>query len=92
MALKAEPKLPNMFIAPDTAPELLPPMSIQNDQLGLLLLSVDDLRRRDEIVIGDCADMGIPVAAALAGGYAPDVQDTVQIHYGTACSLAEHCK
>ena len=61
------------------------------DQLGALLLSMEDLRRRDDLVIGACAERGIPVTALLAGGYAPDVRDTVQIHYGTACSLVEHC-
>jgi acetoin utilization deacetylase AcuC-like enzyme len=64
----------------------------EKDQLGLLLLSIEHLRQRDDLVIGACAKRGIPVAATLAGGYAPDVSDTVQIHYGTACSLAEHCR
>jgi len=64
----------------------------EQDQLGLLLLSKEDLRARDEVVIGACAERGIPVAASLAGGYAPEVSDTVDIHFGTACSLVEHCK
>jgi acetoin utilization deacetylase AcuC-like enzyme len=62
----------------------------EKDQLGTLQLSVEDLRRRDDIVIGACAKRGVPVAAVLAGGYAPDVEDTVRIHYGTACSLIEY--
>ena len=64
----------------------------KNDQLGTLQLSIEDLRQRDDLVIGSCAERGIPVAATLAGGYAADVRDTVQIHYGTACALAEHCE
>jgi len=64
----------------------------EKDRLGLLLLSTEDLRRRDDLVLGACADRRIPVAALLAGGYAPDVRDTVQIHYGTACSLVEHAR
>ncbi len=64
----------------------------EKDQLGLLLLSREHLRRRDDILIGACAERGIPVAALLAGGYAPHVGDTVQIHYGTACSLVQHSR
>jgi acetoin utilization deacetylase AcuC-like enzyme len=60
------------------------------DQLGSLRLSIADLKRRDELVIGACAERGIPTAAVLAGGYAPRVEDTVAIHYGTALTLIEH--
>jgi len=64
----------------------------EKDQLGLLLLSIEDLRRRDDLVLGACAERRVPAATVLAGGYAPDVRDTVQIHYGTACSLVEHAR
>jgi len=64
----------------------------ERDQLGLLRLSVEDLRRRDDLVLGACAERRVPAATVLAGGYAPDVRDTVQIHYGTACSLVEHVR
>ena len=63
----------------------------ERDTLGSLQLSMQHLRRRDDIVIGSCADRGTPVAVVLAGGYAPDVRETVEVHYGTACSLAKHC-
>jgi len=63
----------------------------EKDQLGTLMLSIEQLRQRDDLVVGACAERGIPVAATLAGGYAPEVKDTVEIHFGTACSLAEHC-
>jgi len=62
----------------------------EQDQLGALLLSREDLRQRDELVIGSCAERGIPLAAVLAGGYAPRLEDTVSIHFATACSLIEH--
>jgi hypothetical protein len=39
IALVAEPTLPSMFIVPETAPELLPPISIQNVQLGAIVIS-----------------------------------------------------
>ena len=51
-----------------------------NDQLGGLSLSLEGLRRRDELVFS-FRRKGVPVAALLAGGYAIDVADTVQIHY-----------
>jgi len=60
------------------------------DQLGSLRLSIQDLKHRDELVIGACTERGIPAAVVLAGGYAPRVEDTVAIHYGTALTLIEH--
>jgi len=59
------------------------------DQLGTLTLSIEELRRRDEIVLGACAERGVPAATVLAGGYAPRVEDTVTIHYNTAAVLTE---
>ncbi len=54
------------------------------DQLGGLRLSIDGLRRRDEMVLGEAARRGIPFVVTLAGGYAQDVKDTVTIHANTA--------
>ena len=51
----------------------------EQDQLGRLRLTRDDLRSRDRLVFGACAKRGIPVVAFLAGGYARDVLDTVGI-------------
>ena len=61
----------------------------QGDQLGSLMLSMEDLKHRDEIVLGACAARGLPAAAVLAGGYASRVEDTVRIHYGTARTIVE---
>jgi acetoin utilization deacetylase AcuC-like enzyme len=52
----------------------------EEDQLGRLCLTFDDLRARDRLVLDACMVRGIPVFAALAGGYARDVRDTVLIH------------
>jgi len=52
----------------------------EEDQLGRLLLTRDDLRARDRLVFDACMVRGIPVFATLAGGYARDVRDTVGIH------------
>ena len=59
------------------------------DQLGTLMLRTEDLKRRDEIVLGACLERGVPAACVLAGGYAPEVEETVRIHYGTAATVAE---
>jgi acetoin utilization deacetylase AcuC-like enzyme len=55
-----------------------------DDQLGGLDLSMDGLRRRDELVIASALEVGAPVAITLAGGYARNVADTVEIHCQTA--------
>ncbi len=52
----------------------------EQDQLGGLKLTREDLRRRDRVVFDSCASRGIPVVAFLAGGYALKVEDTVGIH------------
>lgn len=51
----------------------------EQDQLGRLRLTRDDLRARDRLVFGECAKRGIPFAVFLAGGYARELEDTVGI-------------
>lgn len=51
----------------------------QYDQLGGFNLSIDGLRKRDEYIFS----LGIPTVVVLAGGYAHDVKDTVEIHCNT---------
>lgn len=53
------------------------------DRLGLLSLTKTGLQIRDQYVIDYCRDQEIPVALAMAGGYAPDVADIVDIHFAT---------
>jgi acetoin utilization deacetylase AcuC-like enzyme len=52
----------------------------EQDQLGGLKLTREDLRRRDRVVFEASASREIPVAAFLAGGYAMRLEDTVSIH------------
>jgi len=59
------------------------------DQLGGLNLTFDGLKARDRLVIGVALGEGIPVAVVLAGGYAENVQDTVDIHANTAAAARE---
>lgn len=56
----------------------------EGDTLGRLKLSFDGLMRRDALVLEACRAVGVPVAIAIAGGYAADVHDTVRIHVNTA--------
>jgi acetoin utilization deacetylase AcuC-like enzyme len=55
----------------------------EGDRLGKLALTIEGLRRRDEMVFDACAARGLPVAVAMAGGYAPDVDAIVTIHVNT---------
>src|SRR5215213_5727832 len=52
----------------------------EGDRLGRLRVSKEGLAERDRIVLGSCRERGIPVAVTMAGGYARDVEDTVDIH------------
>lgn len=53
------------------------------DQLGALRLTKAGLIKRDEIIIHSCWQNKIPIAVTLAGGYAFDINDTVDIHLNT---------
>src|SRR5260370_23949057 len=53
------------------------------DQLGGLSLTKSGLKERDRRVFEEARRRGIPVASALAGGYAMRVEDTVRIHVNT---------
>jgi acetoin utilization deacetylase AcuC-like enzyme len=54
-----------------------------DDRLGGLALSKAGLVERDRLVIGAARTKGIPLVTVLAGGYAADVRDTVDIHTAT---------
>ena len=56
----------------------------ENDMLGGLAVTMDGLLQRDRLVLASCAEAGVPAAVVLAGGYAHDTDDTVEIHCGTA--------
>lgn len=60
----------------------------ERDQLGGFRLTLDGLRRRDELVFDACAEREIPCAVTLGGGYAESVSDTVAIHVGTIRAAA----
>lgn len=53
------------------------------DRLGHLALSKAGLAERDRQVFAACRAQGLPVAVCMAGGYAPDIEDIVDIHAAT---------
>ena len=63
----------------------------EGDRLGRLALTKAGLRARDELVLDRLAvAAGMPVCVVLAGGYADDVRDTVDINAVTAGAVAAH--
>ena len=62
---------------------------LAGDRLGRLGLSMEGLRRRDEYVLSCCARAGLPVVVTLGGGYARDVNDTVEAHCHTVRAARE---
>ncbi|MGH2969358.1 MAG: hypothetical protein ACRDK0_09880 [Solirubrobacteraceae bacterium] len=60
----------------------------QGDRLGRLALTKDGLRARDELVLDRLRAAGARVCVVLAGGYADDVRDTVEINAATAAAVA----
>ena len=59
------------------------------DRFGRLDVSKEGLAERDRLVLRYCRDAGLPVAVTMAGGYAPNIKDTVDIHFNTVCIAAE---
>jgi acetoin utilization deacetylase AcuC-like enzyme len=62
----------------------------EGDRLGRLKLSKAGLLKRDEMVFAACRKRGIPVAIAMAGGYAREIADTVEIHANTILAARRH--
>jgi acetoin utilization deacetylase AcuC-like enzyme len=52
----------------------------REDQLGGLSLTMEGLKKRDELVFRVSRARDIPVMVTFAGGYARNVEDTVAIH------------
>lgn len=61
----------------------------ENDKLGRLGLSIKGLRRRDEIVLEYAKAHEIPIVTVMSGGYAADINDTVEIHCNTIRAVKE---
>lgn len=61
----------------------------REDQLGGLALTIEGLKKRDELVFRVARAQGIPVMVTYAGGYAQRVEDTVTIHANTVLAATE---
>jgi acetoin utilization deacetylase AcuC-like enzyme len=60
----------------------------EGDRLGRLALTKAGLAARDELVLDRLREAGASVCVVLAGGYADDVRDTVDINAATAAAVA----
>ena len=61
----------------------------REDQLGGLALTIEGLKKRDELVFRVARAKGIPVMVTYAGGYAQRVEDTVMIHCNTVVAAKD---
>ncbi len=61
----------------------------KEDRFGRLALTKNGLAQRDRMVFNACHASGLPVAVTLAGGYAREVSDTVDIHFQTVAAAIE---
>ncbi len=61
----------------------------REDQLGGLALTIEGLKKRDELVFHVARARDIPVMVTYAGGYARNVEDTVTIHSNTVIAAKE---
>ena len=59
------------------------------DKLGRLSLSKAGLAERDRMVFAACQKAGLPVGVVMSGGYAKNIQDTVDIHFQTLKTAME---
>jgi acetoin utilization deacetylase AcuC-like enzyme len=61
----------------------------REDQLGGLALTIEGLKRRDQLVFRVAHARDIPVMVTYAGGYARRLEDTVTIHCNTVIAAKE---
>lgn len=55
----------------------------EGDRLGRLKVTKVGLAARDELVFEACQSRGLPIVATMAGGYAVNIDDIVDIHFET---------
>ncbi len=64
----------------------------EGDRLGRLALTKAGLRARDELVLDRLLTAGAAVCVVLAGGYAEDPRDTVDINAATVAAVAARAR
>ena len=81
---RLESSLPHVFASkPEVVCYLAGADPFVEDQLGGLSLTKNGLRTRDRMVLSACAEHEVPAVVLLAGGYARNIEDTVDIHCAT---------
>ncbi len=60
----------------------------EDDRLGRLSVTKEGLSERDRLVLESCRERGLPVAVTMAGGYAREIEDAVDIHFRTVSRTA----
>lgn len=61
----------------------------EKDKLGRLALTKEGLRKRDEIVLRFAKSKFVSIVTTMSGGYAADINDTVEIHANTIRAAKE---
>jgi acetoin utilization deacetylase AcuC-like enzyme len=56
---------------------------LAGDKMGRLSLSTEGCKERDRLVFEYCFRRGIPVVAAMGGGYAPEIKTIIEAHANT---------
>ncbi|CAN5833984.1 histone deacetylase [soil metagenome] len=83
-----EEALPRVFLHdPDIIFYLGGADPFEKDKLGRLGLTMDGLMRRDETVLHFARENHTPIVTVMSGGYALDINDTVEIHANTIRSV-----
>jgi acetoin utilization deacetylase AcuC-like enzyme len=76
--------LPRVFLhEPDIVFYLGGADPFEHDKLGRLGLTIGGLMKRDSMVLRFAKDHEIPIVTTMSGGYAKDINDTVEIHCNT---------
>jgi acetoin utilization deacetylase AcuC-like enzyme len=76
--------LPRVFLhSPDVIFYLGGADPFEKDKLGRLGLTIEGLKRRDEMVLDFAREREVPIVTVMSGGYAADINDTVEIHCNT---------
>lgn len=60
------------------------------DRLGRLSLSIEGVAERDRRVFAFARERGLPVAVAMGGGYCPEIDRIVDIHFRTVREALSH--
>lgn len=76
---------------PDLAIYLAGADPYEHDRLGRLALTKEGLARRDRLVLETLRNEHVPTAISMAGGYAKQLEDVVEIHFATVQIAAQVC-